>query len=195
MTGEALTAAVSCILRRPLGHTWTVQGFGMVRTYLDDAKRWRLNVWDDRLMVPNVSVIHDHPWDFRSFVIGGLLRNQRYLLIPSLPEPELAPTHNFVEIITGEEGGLLRPKQTCHLKTYPQQAYGPGQTYRQHREEVHETLYLRGTVTLNDRSAPTPQHTARVFFPLNTEWVDAKPREATIEEIYAATNAALEMLQ
>lgn len=78
-TFDALRASVKSILQEsPWNRDWTVQGFGMLRCYLDSDKRFRLNIWDDRLAVPHVSVIHDHPWSFDSWIINGIFHNQRF---------------------------------------------------------------------------------------------------------------------
>jgi hypothetical protein len=53
-----LKAVVERVLRLPGDRAWTVQGFGMQRTYVgpvDDPKGFRLNVWDSRLTVSGVS--------------------------------------------------------------------------------------------------------------------------------------------
>lgn len=180
------------ILTNPLAFPWTVQGFGMVRTYLDPDKTWRLNVWDDRLRyVAEVSDIHDPPWSFRSWVLAGEISNQRFHhYAPGI----LEPTHNMVEIKTGEEGGRVGPVSVEALHFYPRELYVAGQDYHQNLSEVHRTVATRGCVTLNERSRPTVAYTARVFFPLNTEWVDAQPRKATEEEVYQATSAAVSEL-
>lgn len=164
---------------------WTTQGFGMIRTYLDDQKEYRLNVWDDRLSVPRVSVIHDHPWDFTSMVLCGRITNTRY-------ERNVAKPANFSfqNIVTGEGGGPTGVVEDCHLEACPSELISPGGTYRQDREEIHHTGALRGTVTLNRRSPPTVNHTARVFWPLGEQWVDAMPRHATPDEVMEAVIAA-----
>lgn len=166
---------------------WTVQGFGMVRTYLDDAQRWRLNVWDDRLKVPNVSEIHDHPWDFRSWVLCGRLTNVRFL--ESQAADKGAVPFQHVEIVTGEGGGPVMGVVTRHLVAVRPEGYEPGDTYTQRRQEIHVTKCERGTVTLNDRGEPTPEHTARIYWAAGP-WINAEPRAATHDEVRDAIVAA-----
>lgn len=166
---------------------WTAQGFGFLRTYFgpaDAPKKFRLNLWNRRFTVPNVSTIHDHPWDLTSLIVAGQLVNMRYCLrdIRSGPRPTVGPTHDFTTIKTGEGGGLEKaPVQYCELDPYPTEVYRPGMSYKQHAEEVHETIFADGTVTLNERIGDT-EH-ARVFWPYGTDWVDAIPRKATHEEV------------
>lgn len=173
---------------------WTTQGFGMIRTYLDTAKRWRLNIWDDRLMVPNVSLIHDHPWSFTSYVIAGELTNRRYGVRETAPARGEDATHHWHHIITGEGGGKHSPVHDCLLIKHKKEVYGPSSIYSQSLDEVHKTNYTRGTVTINDRTPATKDHTARVFWPVGTEWVDAEPRIARSDEVNAAVGAALEAI-
>lgn len=171
---------------------WTVQGFGMIRTYvgpLSNRKKFRLNIWDDRLTVPNVSTVHDHPWDFESHIVAGVFVNQRYAILP--PSEYGCPTHSYTTIKTGTGGGLeSAPVQACGLRRAAPEMYQAGATYAQVADEVHESLPARGTVTINERVGDT-EH-ARVFWPIGTEWVSAEPREATIREVQAAIKSALE---
>jgi hypothetical protein len=181
----ALQAAVRAILEKPAGYEWTVQGFGFIRTYFG-SKRWRLNVWDSTFKVPNVSLIHDHPWHLTSWVISGELTNKRYLLGDGL-----APTHSYMTIHTGVEfDGSHGEYLKAHLISKPLEVYHPGDTYSQTADEVHETSYLDGTVTFNERLGDT-EH-ARVFWPYGEEWVDAKPRAARLSEIASIAERAIE---
>lgn len=169
---------------------WTVQGFGFLRTYFgppDAPKMFRLNLWDSRFTVPGVSTIHDHPWDLSSLIVAGDFTNQRYRVNDRLGS---RPTHEFTTIKTGEGGGIERASTSaCVLTPHAPEHYLPGDTYHQNAEEVHETLFKDGSVTLNKRVGDT-EH-ARVFWPFGTNWVDAKPRTALHSEIEAATCASL----
>lgn len=166
---------------------WTIQGFGFLRTYFgpaDAPKKFRLNLWHSRFTVPNVSTIHDHPWDLTSIIIAGHMINQRYRMFEERrgPRPMIGPTHDFTTIKTGVGGGLERSEiGYCKLEKYPSEIYMPGDSYKQHAEEIHETIFADGSVTLNERIGDT-EH-ARVFWPYGTDWVDAFPRPATREEV------------
>jgi hypothetical protein len=172
---------------------WTVQGFGFLRTYFgppDAPKQFRLNLWDSEFTVPNVSVIHDHPWDFKSLIVAGETGNQRYLIskLKSLG----APTHAVTTITCGVEGkgAKYTSWDACVLTPEPFEHYYAGHVYAQRAREIHETKFLDGSVTLNERVGDT-QH-ARVFWPWGTHWVDATPRPATSEEVSTAVNRSLE---
>lgn len=176
---------------------WTVQGFGMVRTYLDDAKEWRLNIWDASLKVPNVSEIHDHPWSFTSWVLCGGLTNIRFeradqvqlVQVPGDARRGFSLKLQHVVIATGEGGGPICAPDTVELLARQPESYGPGEGYIQERAEVHQTIALPGTVTLNQRSPATPEHTANIYWP-SGPWVSAEPRPATRTEIYNAVRLA-----
>lgn len=188
MMFEFTRALARSIFDKPFEHEWTVQGFGMLRTYLDPDKRWRLNVWHSGLAVPNVSIIHDHPWDFNSLILAGEFYNTRYTN-DVLNSPA---THMVQRIRTGEGGGPEGEPVSVALLAHPREIYWAGDIYSQKAEEVHASSYADGTVTLNDRTRrPDPDH-ALVFWPFGEEWVDAEPRAATRKEIIIATSAARE---
>ena len=170
---------------------WTVQGFGFLRTYFGPSfapKHFRLNLWDHRFTVPNVSTIHDHPWDFKSLIVAGEIINQRYSMA-MMRNGEF--THHFTTIKTGEGGGMMEKAEieACVLNPKREEVYHPGDIYRQKASTIHETIFEDGTVTLNERVGDT-QH-ARVFWPFGTDWVDARPRPATADEVRYATRYSL----
>lgn len=183
---------VENVLLRAEDYEWTVQGFGMIRTYLgpkNNPKEIRLNVWDDRLAVPNVSTVHDHPWDFSSLIISGHFVNQRYYHLTS--SESTVPTHSYMTIKTGVEGDNSKKLEVFDtvLNRWPSEVYVAGDKYHQTANEIHESCPARGTVTINKRVGDTEQ--ARVFWPYGTDWVDAKPRRATVVEVRAVTQNAL----
>lgn len=191
---------VEDILRHYHDHDWTVQGFGMIRTYLGpkgNTKAIRLNIWDSRMAVPGVSTIHDHPWDFDSLIVAGVFVNLRY--VPFKPNsPSRYPayaTHSYMEIATGvagdnsESARKARDQYTIALAPATPETYITGEVYRQNAAEIHESLPKDGTVTINSRVGDTEK--ARVFWPIGTNWVDAKPRAATSEEVRLIARDAL----
>jgi hypothetical protein len=174
---------------------WTVQGFGFLRTYFgppDNPKRFRLNLWNSDFTVPNVSTIHDHPWDFTSLVVAGEMENRRYYMRrePVAGVSLRAPTHSYTTIRTGVGGGLIKAEpQHCVLVPFSRESYSPGDTYAQRASEIHETKFKDGSITLNERIGDTEM--ARVFWPFGTSWVDAIPRPATQFEVDRTVNASL----
>lgn len=172
--------------RRICDREWTSQGFGMIRTYLDPDKVWRLNVWHDLFKVPGVSVIHDHPWHFDSWVLSGAFRNQRYHFYPHTDDSASA-THSYFTIRTGIEHNPATDRGEVHraiLDSFlTDELYGPGDYYHQDAEEIHQTIYSNFCVTINRRTRVGTGEHARVFWPVNEAWVDAKPRKVEYGEI------------
>lgn len=184
----ALRVAIKSILIHAHQHEWTVQGFGMMRTYLPfgpNPKRFRLNVWNAAMAVPHVSTMHDHPWSFQSWIINGNFRNTRFL-----EDQYNGDDWSYSTIMCGIMGdNATRAQSRIRLRALPTEHYRTGDTYKQDASEIHVSEYDDGTVTLNDRVGDT-EH-ARVFWPAGLEWVDAKPRAATEMEIATARALAL----
>lgn len=184
---------VKCILETSAGRhppDWTVQGFGMFRLYL--SKAIRLHVWDSRFKVENVTTIHNHPWDFESEVISGGMVNAVY----SEWEADLPATHDRTEIVCGTGGGMTDiPPCPTILRCNFRRAYLPGETYKMTAEDLHESDYVDGSITLVERFFRENTENALVYVPHGTKWVSAEPRKATLEEINAMAIKALEVLK
>jgi len=187
---EAFRATIKSMLEKPLNYEWSVQGFGMLRTYLDDDKRFRLNIWHSAFTIPNVSIIHDHPWSFDSWIVNGRFTNVRYG-ISDAPRAGDA-LYDWQVIKTGPGGGPEGDSGTIRLISRASaEHYVTGDTYHQEASEIHASYYDDGTVTLNDRTRLPDGDHARVFWPSGGQWVDAEPRPARATEITFATTAAL----
>lgn len=207
-TIDGLRATVKTILMYPGNFDWSTQGFGMLRTYIDRDKKFRLNIWDSSLAVPNVSIVHDHPWSFTSWVCSGAFKNVRfdttesadcepgqfgnYTPPDSLPD-QRDPWYDWQVIRTGPGGG---PEGgdigRCRLRAHAPEHYVAGDVYHQEPSEIHASYYQDGTVTFNDRvRLPDGDH-ARVFWPMGGKWIDAEPRNASRIEIKNVIGNALE---
>lgn len=171
---------VKAILEHATVFNWSLQGFGMLRLHLSDEIR--LNVWDRRYRVPNVSLIHNHPWNFESTVIAGSLHNVRYC---SGTTP-----YSFGLIKPGPGGGLLQELGIVNLDNCFPEIYREGDSYTQYHDEIHISQPTDGTVTLNLRTR-VGEDTAHVYWPSGTDWVSAEPRKATDAEVNDITGAAL----
>jgi hypothetical protein len=182
-----LRAAVKHMLEHPYNFDWTVQGFGMMRAYLPGPvydKQFRINIWDGTLAVPNVSVIHDHPWAFKSWIINGRFTNVRYI-----PNERLGVAYNYMTIKTGVGGGPSGPPKVMRLLESAPEAYWTGDTYQQAPTEIHRSVPMDHTVTLNERTRVGDGEHARVFWPYKEQWVDAMPREARLHDMYVVQKA------
>ncbi len=198
---ELARGFVQKILENPLGLSWSVQGLGMLRLYLDKTQRYRLHIWDSSLRVPNVSPIHDHPWHLKSFIVAGVLEQKRYYIggITSAVSyvagcDDALPSEILqMSFIKCGEGACTKTEPIA-MKAYDcgLEVYTPGQSYSQFKDEVHESMAKDGTVTIVDRTFTADRDTARVFWRGNGGWVDAAPRRATDREVLRVTQRALE---
>lgn len=205
-TFDVLRLMIRDVLARPFdgGREWSVQGLGMMRTYFGGSDRYRLHVWDKRFVVPNVSLIHDHPWDFTSWIIAGKITNQRYRLgTVDYPSDNMngtyhvsaAPPNFHCQTIKCGTGGCALGKiEDVFLHPVQPETYSAGNTYWQIASEIHASYFANGSVTLTDRTNRNGDN-ARVFWPLNSEFVNATSRvadhRATEEEVWTATRYAL----
>jgi hypothetical protein len=182
-------ALVASIMRDPT-REWTAQGFGFLRTYFgppDVPKRYRLNLWHSALTVPNVSTIHDHPWNFTSLVVAGAMSN----IVYKIDDQNEAPTHHYAKFRTGVEMATQVSDDVKSVTLIKESIhdYTEGYTYYQNDDVIHETRFTDGTVTLNERIGDT-EH-ARIFWPFGEEWVNAKPRVAMKPEVQSIINYSL----
>ena len=181
-----LKSAVQAILAKPHAHEWTVQGFGMLRLYLPGPENLRLHIWDSRLAVPGVSVIHTHPWDFESHVVAGVIHNTRWT------EGEGAP-YLKQSLQCGAGGCILGTPETVRLHSRPAESWHEGYSYTQQADELHSSAPEDGTVSLLARSVPPGRSAdhAFVYWPAGEEWVSAEPRVATPDEVEMVTSSSL----
>ncbi len=174
------------ILTNAHAYEWSLQGMGMLRLHLPND--WRLHVWDSRFRKPGVSMIHDHlQWALESTIIAGQLTNRRYRIVLDATN---AKPYLFATLKPGYGCYFKHEPQPCMLSAELPRTYGPGESYSQRPEEIHETDALDGTVTLM-RKRVTDDESARVFWPAGTEWGSAEPRRATADEVATITGDAL----
>ncbi len=183
---------VQHVLEHPEDHVWQVQGFGMLRTYLDGPNEPRLQVWDQRLATWANNAIHDHPWAFTSVIYAGMLYNQRY----DVDVEAWNKNGHVTEIIPGTRGGKLseRPVQPCLIKPYPVEVYALGDTYSQRHREMHLTRYLQGTVTLIERTDREEADVAKVawYGAVGDQPPFVNPYKPTPEQVERTLRLALE---
>jgi hypothetical protein len=172
------------ILTNARHYEWSLQGFGLLRLHL--SNHCRLHVWDSRFRNHGVSMIHDHlQWGLSSTIVAGVLRNQRYIEHPKGVEfmhQTIKPGYGYY---AKSEATVIR------LSALAPEMYVPGEVYAQEPAEIHETDADDGTVTFM-RKMPTTDESARIFWPVGTEWGSAEPRVATLEEVTEITRRSLE---
>lgn len=187
MEGVITKQLVKAILTSPQELEWSIQGLGMLRTYLSPDTR--LHIWDASAKMEGASELHTHPWDFDSFVVVGSVRNYRF-------EMEALGSHGASgikrmrqTIRCGEGGGLIGEPVPVVLKELPTETYEEGQSYRQAAEEIHRSAPDDGTITIITREFRDDTEHAYVYF--RDEWGTAEPRPATRQEIARITRNAL----
>lgn len=169
---------------------WQVQGLGMLRMYLN--RETRIHVWHNGLVYHDTpSVIHNHPWEFVSRIIVGSLRNVRYK--EDTDNPFSTPNHHVGKILCGPGGGLIpESSRDVRLEIAAVDEYKEGDVYYQAADELHNTIFQNGSVTLVNRKFKEDPDHASVAFPIGTQWKTAEPRTATQAEIELGIKAALE---
>ena len=178
MANDVTESKINEVLAHPLDYEWSIQGFGMLRTYLDDEHVHRLHIWDVDAAVQDVSTIHDHPWDFTSRIVGGAIRNQRFVIHGS----DAAPEFWRARIRCGEGGHMLTEPERVRICSEGVEQYVRGQSYSMLAPELHESFPSRGAVTVISRSFHADRDTATVCW-RSGDWVTAEPRPATRAEI------------
>jgi hypothetical protein len=177
---------VKNILEKAEHYKWSLQGLGMLRLYLSDELR--LHVWDSRYKMENVSPLHDHPWSFDSDVIAGQVDQFRYTL--SDKDTQHAQKFKFATIKCGENACTVSDPEIAYLLPHFE-TFNEGESYTQHKDEIHESIPTDGTVTLVHRTFHPDREHARVFWRGDGGFVSAEPRPAAKEEVKAITEYAL----
>jgi hypothetical protein len=186
---------VKAILEKAPWYPWSWQGFGMLRLYISDELR--LHVWDPENATPEVSTIHNHPWDFESEVIVGSIVNykfEQYLVDPSASSPQpLGRLFRRATILCSPGGGMTTEPELVELMRQAPAVYVSGDVYRQTAAEIHESIPTPGTVTLVRRVFGADKDHAQVFWPAEHKWVSAEPVIATHTHIHVAIRKALKL--
>ena len=176
------------ILHDPLKYEWTISGLGMLRLSLSPTLR--LNIWDERLIEPGVSLIHNHPWHFQSVVILGFVVNAKYGVFKDAREV------NYRMVGCGanpNDGTNLGPIEVCHIAETHVAEYYESDAYAMNASEIHKLEPLDGSVTLISKIPQIePTEWAMVFWPVHEPWGDARIREARPDEITSIIDSTLE---
>lgn len=196
-----LDVMVRQVLAHPDGQPWTLQGFGMLRCDVM-GREYRLHIWDRRFRADDVASIHDHPWDLESLVLSGAITNVLYEDHGSAFElhtnPHLA-THYRNIIEPGDVGGELEAPTLTRMTELSRTTYRAGDRYSQSAAEIHDTMYVTGTVTLvrrtNRQTTAKGGDRANVYWPTSAgaTWKDATPQEATPDKVRSICEVALAM--
>lgn len=183
---EVVRAMVKSMLENPGLYSWSLQGFGMLRTYINPELR--LHVWDSSMKVEDVSEVHDHPWNFDSLVVSGQLEQNRFDYDGPVRSRFMRQT-----IVCGVGGGPVSADPVpVWLSPRETEIYTTGDWYHQEADEIHRSRPVDGTVTVIRRTIPEgkPADLAHVFWQ-GDKWVSAEPRSARPGEIVDIVNNAL----
>lgn len=185
---KALRTLITPLLLNADRYEWSTQGLGMLRAYpMLGNKTWRLNLWHSSLKLENVSPIHTHPWHFSSYVLAGSIQNLRYL------ETE-GDMYRKSLVSCGETCGR-GPDIPCELELVRSEWCTAGNQYAQRSDEIHETRWSDGTVTINKRLPdPLKKGSATVYWLRAMPFGDAMQRPATADEVALVVAAAREAL-
>ena len=162
------------VLRRALDYPWFFFSHRMLKCYLTEEVR--LHVWTDAERVHNLPRIHDHPWPFRSTILAGRVRNQRFLRTKDRRYREYF-YHDVVEpsgrFDSGAKPGdreqapdrcAIGPIGVTRLAPGPYEVYTEGMSYGQRGGEIHDSKSLDGTVTLVDNDLRDSRSYITVFW-------------------------------
>lgn len=175
------------LMKNATDFVWSLQGFGMFRLYLSD--RTRLHVWDTRYTTKDVSMIHDHPWDFTSEVLFGEIRDIAYIE---------APGNDYLaqDIKCGPSGGKIGEPRPCDLTVYMDRIYKAGETYGHGYLTLHQSQPQCGAVTLvtRKRLLDIDPDKATVVHRADEEWVSAEPVVAPAYKVADMARMVLDRL-
>lgn len=188
-------ALVRGILVKATQYEWSVQGLGMMRLYL--SPEMRLHIWHSSLMVPEVTLVHDHPWHFHSLVITGKVTNNRYF--PDQPVEAIekfgskefdeffGPKELYVkqQLFCGPGGCIMSDPEDVILRKglKASEVLLPGDCYLQGKRDIHYTTAEDCTVTLVERQFDGDRDLANIYRKGGLPFVSAEPRPATPDEI------------
>ncbi|TPN04481.1 hypothetical protein [Mesorhizobium sp. B2-1-2] len=132
---------------RAQGSGIRVHGNGFIQIDLPDNKR--VNVWG-HTAIPRQNVatqLHDHRFDFYSFVLRGTMVNATYQAYPSRILPV---THDVYtpQVREGEDTILVPLGDPLRLTPYHAQVVPAGESYRLPAGMIHETFVNQPTATL-----------------------------------------------
>lgn len=168
---------------------WSLQGLGMFRYYF--SEHLRLHVWVPALAVPNVSVIHDHPWDFESHVIAGSIKNSTYRVYSN-------PASHFMaqKIKCGVGTHTTSAPYPIGLEAHTPTIYKAGNSYKMVGSQLHKSIVPpTGAITLVERFfTKTDKEHATVCYLKEIGWVSAEPRQATASELATMRALAKDLL-
>lgn len=182
---------VKDVLEHPFNYQWELQGFGMLRTYID--KDTRLQIWLKKYIVEDVTDVHTHPWDFTSYIYQGKIVNNCYSEHPF----KVSPNDNEMSfdrclILTGENA-YVKEKIKVLLRKDSSIPYRSGETYHHDKTIPHRIDFIDGTITILSKRNIDVNSLAYSYVPNGKDWVSAAPKIATVGEIREFIKSACDL--
>lgn len=177
------------VLRHWRRHQWSIQGLGMLRTYINPSLR--LHIWSSDAQTKGASVMHTHPWDFESYVVAGCMADTTYREASHGGIYSRA-LYNRQVIKCGSGGGPVGSPESVYLEQVGVERYTAGQSYAHDAEDIHSSAFDNGTVTLVQRHFKEDTELARVYWDTDGRWGSAEPRVAVASEIAPIVEHSLE---
>lgn len=176
-----LQLSIKTILQNADRYKWSLRDFGMFRLYL--APRVRLHIWSPQKAWPGTDTVHAHPWDFKSTVVSGCVRNITYAV-----NTTTKPTHDYRRVPDESNG---QAEGGAGLGVWSDRLYVAGDSYALRAEDVHESRLRPGTITIVDCQPPTDAEHTLVYYPHGRPRISTEPREARLTEVLDMAKAAL----
>lgn len=187
------------LIDEPLSLDWRVHGIGFIKAYVTPDKSTRLNIYNKKFITPGITIHHDHPWHLTSRILAGELTNTRFKRMKTTLDIEASDEYEIFNegvINCANFRGVEDRPRLAYLASCKPEVYGPGKTYMQFADEIHKTEAVDGTVTLMRRTtALNGNGTARVFWPIGTQYVNADIPDFKKEDAEEAIAKAVELLR
>ncbi|QPC91500.1 hypothetical protein [Mesorhizobium sp. INR15] len=157
-----------------------VHGNGFIQIDLPDNKR--VNVWGHQ-GIPRqnqATQLHDHRFDFYSFVLRGAMCNAVYKAYPQRIQPA---THDVYtpQVREGEDTVLVPLGESVRITPYHAHVVPVGESYRLPAGSIHETFVNQPTATLMLKGEPR-NIPVRVFCPIGKKPDNDFMRHAAMSE-------------
>ena len=191
-------ALVKAILRHAEHYSWEVPANGRLTLVLEPNVAV-INVFHSKYRQPGTTAIHSHTVDFRSDIVGGVMRQYRYLRVTDAGEFGSAPLKNtdaghgsappkngsaprrYWEQELTLDGKLSRGgPMDCYLEETEIETYAAGEFYEITADEIHQSVPEDGTVTLITRQHKTEPSSVSTFWPWAPLAAGARPSDKII---------------
>jgi len=181
---QTTRALVKAILKRAENYSWEVPANGRLTLVLEPNVAV-INVFHSKYRVPNSTAIHSHTVDFRSDIVGGVMRQYRYVRAAADGGHGPAPQKYWEQELT--LGGKLAGEPVeCWLRESEIEEYSAGESYEITADEIHRSVPEDGTVTLISRQYKTSPVSVSTFWPWAPMAAGAKPSDKIIPAPAAA---------